>query len=78
MHISDEDLERYCLGMVTDEAELSPLEEHLLGCHACIDRAQGTQKQIKVIRDALSTDEVKRGRGARSVFGTFFRRLRGR
>jgi len=77
MHISDEDLERYCLGMVTDEAELAPLEEHLLGCHFCIDRAQGMQKQIKVIRDALRTENlgaVKRP----SVLATFLRRLRGR
>ena len=29
-HISDCDLERYHLGMVKDEAELAPLEEHLL------------------------------------------------
>ena len=31
-HISDDDLERYYLGMVKDEAELAPFEEHLLAC----------------------------------------------
>ena len=29
-HISDHDLERYYLGMVTDEQELAHLEEHIL------------------------------------------------
>jgi hypothetical protein len=29
-HISDHDLERYHLGMVTDEDELTALEEHYL------------------------------------------------
>jgi hypothetical protein len=38
-HISDYDLERYYLGMVTDEQELAALEEHLLWCSACVDRA---------------------------------------
>jgi len=31
-HISDHDLERYYLGMVTDEAELAPLEEPVMVC----------------------------------------------
>jgi hypothetical protein len=39
-HISDEDLERYHLGMVTDESELAPLEEHLLACSSCAERAE--------------------------------------
>jgi hypothetical protein len=34
-HISDTDLERYHLGMVTDEAELAALEEHYMGCPEC-------------------------------------------
>jgi hypothetical protein len=38
-HISDHDLERYHLGMVRDEAELAPLEEHLLSCPICVERA---------------------------------------
>ena len=35
-HISDDDLERLILGTITDEAELAPLEEHLLVCDECI------------------------------------------
>jgi hypothetical protein len=39
-HIDDHDLERYYLGMVKDESELATLEEHLLWCCACVDRAE--------------------------------------
>jgi hypothetical protein len=42
-HISDEDLERYYLGKVTDESELAPLEEHLLACSSCVKRAEEVQ-----------------------------------
>jgi hypothetical protein len=37
-HISDHDLERYHLGMVTG-AELDTLEDHIIGCASCADRA---------------------------------------
>jgi len=36
-HISDHDLERYLLGMVTQEEKLAPLEEHLLVQEAVSD-----------------------------------------
>src|SRR5450759_2991539 len=42
-HISDHDLERHYLGMITDESESAPLEEHLLACPACVEHAQSTQ-----------------------------------
>lgn len=42
-HISDDCLERYYLGMIHDEQELAPLEEHLLCCESCVDRAVQTQ-----------------------------------
>ena len=32
-HISDHDLERFQLGMVKDEAQLSMIEGHLLTCY---------------------------------------------
>jgi hypothetical protein len=54
-HISDHDLERYHLGMVTDEAELSSLEEHLLACPGCVDRAQSTQDYVDALRAAMVT-----------------------
>src|SRR5580704_11143993 len=39
-HIDDHDLERYHLGMIQDEGELAPLEEHLLACPECAERAE--------------------------------------
>jgi anti-sigma factor RsiW len=51
-HISDEDLERYHLGMVKDEAALAPLEEHLLACPQCVTRAEASQNYVGAIRAA--------------------------
>ncbi len=39
-HISNHGLECYHLGMVTDEAEIAAIEEHLLWCHICVNRAE--------------------------------------
>ena len=52
-HISDYDLERYCLGRVKDEAKLASLEEHLMVCPACLGRAESTQEYVDTIRAAL-------------------------
>jgi anti-sigma factor RsiW len=52
-HISDHDLERYHLGMVIDEAELAPLEEHLLACPACAERAEENAAFVDTIRAAM-------------------------
>jgi anti-sigma factor RsiW len=52
-HISDDDLERYCLGMLRDEGELALLEEHLLACGACADRAEEAQDRVDTIRGAI-------------------------
>jgi hypothetical protein len=52
-HISDDDLERYYLGMIEDEAELAPLEEHLLGCSECVDRAEEAQDYVDAMRAAV-------------------------
>jgi hypothetical protein len=52
-HISDHDLERYYLGMVTEEAELASIEEHLLICDSCIERAEKTQEYIDALRRAM-------------------------
>jgi hypothetical protein len=51
-HVSDEDLERYYLGMVKDESELTPLEEHLLACPQCVARAEASQDYVDAIRTA--------------------------
>ena len=52
-HISDDDLERFILGTVTDEAELEPLEHHLLMCAECIERADQTREHVGTMRTAL-------------------------
>ena len=52
-HISDHDLERYYLGMVMLEAELAPLEEHILACTFCAERAEVTQNYVDAIRAAV-------------------------
>jgi hypothetical protein len=52
-HISEEDLERYYLGMVTDESELASLEEHLLACPWCVGRAEEAQDYVDTMRAAI-------------------------
>ena len=49
-HLSDEDLERYHLGMVVDEAELDTIEEHLLTCSHCIDAAEEAAQYVDALR----------------------------
>lgn len=53
MHIPDHDLERYHLGMVTDEAELAQIEEHLLACPQCVDRAKETDAYVDAVRAGI-------------------------
>ena len=53
-HISDHDLERYYLGRVKDEVELASLEEHLLACPACAERAESTQDYVDALRAGLT------------------------
>ena len=55
-HISDHDLERYYLGMVTEEQELAHLEEHLLCCPPCVERAEETQDYMDAMRVAAYDD----------------------
>ena len=52
-HISDHDLERYHLGMVTDEDELAALEEHYLGCPECAKRAEEVAGYVDAIRAGI-------------------------
>ncbi len=53
-HISDHDLERYDLGMVTNGKELAQLEEHLLRCNLCIGRAEETRDYVNAIRVVIA------------------------
>ncbi len=55
-HLSDYDLERYYLGMVTDESELAPLEEYLLWCGWCVERAEQTQDYVDAMRVGMLDD----------------------
>ena len=52
-HISDHDLERFHLGMVVDEAELAAVEEHLLWCSFCVDRAEESADYVDTIRAGI-------------------------
>ena len=52
-HLSDLALERYHLGMVKAEWELSQLEEHLLGCMDCAERAEAVAGYVDAIRAAI-------------------------
>ena len=53
IHVSDDDLERYYLGMIDEEAELAVPEEHLLACPACVERAEQSQDRVDAIRAAI-------------------------
>lgn len=52
-HISDDNLERYYLGMLLEGPELAAVEEHLLWCEECVGRAEETQDYIDAIRAAI-------------------------
>ena len=68
-HISDDDLERFTLGTITDEAELAPLEEHLLVCGECIRRAEENEGFAEAVRAALklTTGAGRRGKSKLGV-----------
>jgi hypothetical protein len=52
-HILDHDLERYYLGMVKGEAETVAIEEHLLVCGDCIDRAKKSDHYVDLLRRGI-------------------------
>jgi hypothetical protein len=52
-HLSHTDLERYYLGMIPDGPELSALEEHLLMCGECVDRAEEVQDYVDAIQAGI-------------------------
>jgi hypothetical protein len=59
-HISDDDLERYAMGTVKVAGELATIEEHLLACGWCIDRAENTEGYIGNMRAALARLQARR------------------
>jgi hypothetical protein len=52
-HIWDDEMERYCLGKVKKEAELAPIEEHLLVCESCVERVEKAQRYVDTMQVAL-------------------------
>ena len=59
----DEGLERHYLGMVTDELELAPLEEHLLACSSCAERLEEAIRTAIVEGDDLGDRKAHAARG---------------
>jgi anti-sigma factor RsiW len=55
-HISDDVLELYLMGRLT-EMEIAPLEEHLLTCEECRNRLEGTETYIAAMRALLRRQE---------------------
>ena len=60
VHLSDDDLERYAMGAVKDEAELAAPEEHLLACSQCIERAEATDRYVEAMRAALRRFQARK------------------
>ena len=52
MHPSDDVLEEYALRRL-DEAATAEVEEHLLFCEECQDRAEETERYVDAIQTAL-------------------------
>jgi hypothetical protein len=59
-HVSDHDLERYHLGKVVGEAELAPLEEHLLACPGCAERAEEAAAYVEALQAAMTVGSSDR------------------
>jgi anti-sigma factor RsiW len=55
--LSDKDLERYLLGRIADQAELTRVESHLTGCPACTERVEAMTGSIAALIRALQRVE---------------------
>jgi len=53
MHPSEDDLERYAMGVLRDQYELASLEEHLLACPTCVARTEALEDYVWKIRPSL-------------------------
>jgi hypothetical protein len=53
MHIDEETLELYALGMC-NQKEYDSIEEHLLTCHCCQDRLKDADDYIRTVRVACA------------------------
>ena len=57
-HLSDHDLERYHLGVIRQEAELAPVEEHLLACSGCATRAAEAVEYVDAVRAGIIVGDL--------------------
>ncbi len=57
-HPDEDTLEKYLLGSL-DEKEAQGVEEHLLVCQPCIDKAEDMRNYIQAMRKAAGTGEPK-------------------
>lgn len=57
-HPDEDTLEKYLLGSL-DEKEALGIEEHLLVCRPCIEKAEELRSYIQAIRQAASKQEPK-------------------
>ena len=60
--IDEHDLDRYILGIVTDEAELAGIEEHLLWCEECVREAEKAVAYAEAIRAGIIAGNFNRSR----------------
>jgi len=62
-HIAEDVLERYVMAKLS-EAEVIPVEEHLLVCERCRQRAEGLDEFVDAIRSAATSRRAGAGRPA--------------
>lgn len=55
-HLTADELELYSLGMVKDNGQLARLEEHLLVCEYCVDRATQMDDWVTAMKSALRAE----------------------
>jgi hypothetical protein len=59
IHPNEDSLERYAMGLINEDAELAPLEEHLLACPSCCQRAEFWEHYVWSIRSSLSQSWIQ-------------------
>ena len=62
--LSDDELERYVLGRTATGEELMQVEQHLVSCPVCADRADMMTDSIAALIRALRQFEAEEGRGS--------------
>jgi len=60
VHVSDHDLERYYLGQIVSEDEVARVEDHLIGCGECAERAAEAQDYVDAMRRGIIEGDYDR------------------